>query len=222
MRANFLQELASIRTEVKEMGDKTTLSVRTAVNSFIGNNAETALRSRQYEKEVDDMYKQIDDRCIATIATQQPAAADLRFLVSSIKIANEIERVADYANNIAKIVQKKFPRMDLAALTPLSEKVKKIGDLAAGMLADAIKAYDVNDANLASQVRERDAEVNKLNKALLKDILNVAVSDPISQEAVLEYNVAIRYIERVADRATNIAELVFYTATGYRMKDKKS
>lgn len=222
MRANFEHELAGIREAVKLMGEKTTLSVITAVNSFAGNNAETAMRSRQYEKEVDSMYKEIDDQCIVTIATQQPAAVDLRFLVSTIKIANELERVADYANNIAKIVQKKFPRLDLTALDPLSEQVIEIGNMAAGMLADSIKAYEANDAALASQVRERDAVVNKLNKALLKEILNIAMTNPNNQEVVLEYNVAIRYIERVADRATNIAEWVFYIATGFRMKDKKS
>lgn len=222
MRANFVQELAGIREAVKLMGEKTTLSVITAVNSFAGNNVESAMRSRQYEKEVDSMYKEIDDRCIATIATQQPAAVDLRFLVSTIKIANEIERVADYANNIAKIVQKKFPRLDLTALDPLSERVIELGNMAAGMLADSIKAYETNDADLASQVRERDAIVNKLNKALLKEILNIAMANPNNQEVVLEYNVAIRYIERVADRSTNIAEWVFYVATGFRMRDKKS
>ncbi|MDF2568736.1 MAG: phoU 2, partial [Sporomusa sp.] len=165
---------------------------------------------------------EIDERCITTIATQQPAAVDLRFLVSTIKIANELERVADYANNIAKIVQKKFPRLDLTAVKPLSERITEIGNMAAGMLTDSIKAYECNDADLASQVRERDAVVNKLNKALLKDILEIAIANPNNQEVVLEYSVAIRYIERVADRATNIAEWVFYIATGFRMRDKKS
>ncbi len=222
LRANFLQELADIREDMKKMGEKTALSVTTAVNSFAENNVEQAILSRQCEKEVDLMYKEIDDKCIVTIATQQPAAADLRFIVSSIKIANEIERIADYANNIAKIVQKKFPNLDVVPLAPVTERITKLGELAVAMLADAIQAYESNDADLATQVRERDAEVNKLNKALLKDILTIAMASPNNQEVVLEYNVAIRYIERVADRATNIAEWVFYIATGFRMKDKKS
>jgi phosphate transport system protein len=222
LRANYLQVLADIREDITKMGEKTVLSVMTAVSSFALNNVEQAQLSRQYEKEVDAMYKAIDDKCITTIATQQPAAADLRFLVSTIKIANEVERVADYANNIAKIVQKKFPKLDLASLAPVTDGVTKLGELAAAMLADAIRAYALNDAELATQVRERDAEVNKLNKALIKDILAIAMTNPQNQEAVLEYNVAIRYIERVADRATNIAEGVFYIATGFNVKDKKS
>jgi phosphate transport system protein len=222
VRANFLQELADIRESIKTMGERATLSVETAVSSFAANDVSHAAQSRQYEKEVDAMYKEIDEKCIVTMATQQPTAIDLRFLVSSIKIANEIERVADYANNIAKIVQKKFPGLDLTSLAPLADRVSKLGEMAVAMLADSIKAYELKDANLASQVRERDAEVNKLNKQLLKDILNIAVANPGNQEAVIEYNVAIRYLERVADRSTNIAEWVFYIATGYRMRDKKS
>lgn len=222
VRAIFLQELANIKSLVIDMGEKTTASVLSAVESFTANNAEAALRSRQLEKEVDMMYTNIDEQCIATIATQQPAAADLRLLISSIKIASEIERVADYANNIAKIVQKKFPKMERNAVESLSPRIKALGDLAAQMLADAITAYDSNDANLASQVRERDAVVNQLNKGLIKDLLATAVANPNLQEVVVEYNVAIRYIERVADRATNIAESVFYIATGYRMRDKKA
>ena len=112
--------------------------------------------------------------------------------------------------------------MELSPLAPVSARITKLGDMAVEMLADSIKAYELNDANLASLVRERDVEVNKLNKQLLKDILNIAIDNPGNQEVVLEYNVAIRYIERVADRATNIAEWVFYIATGYRMRDKKS
>lgn len=110
----------------------------------------------------------------------------------------------------------------MASLAPVTDGVTKLGELAAAMLADAIRAYALNDAELATQVRERDAEVNKLNKALIKDILAIAMTNPQNQEAVLEYNVAIRYIERVADRATNIAEGVFYIATGFNVKDKKS
>ncbi|WP_371381555.1 phosphate signaling complex protein PhoU [Sporomusa aerivorans] len=222
LRANFMQELTGIREAIKNMGERATLSVQMAVGSFTTNDVSCAMRSRQYEKEVDAMYKEIDDKCIVTMATQQPAAIDLRFLVSSIKIANEIERIADYANNIAKIVQKKFPGLELSSLAPVSARITKLGDMAVEMLADSIKAYELNDANLASLVRERDVEVNKLNKQLLKDILNIAIDNPGNQEVVLEYNVAIRYIERVADRATNIAEWVFYIATGYRMRDKKS
>ncbi|BBB92673.1 phosphate-specific transport system accessory protein PhoU [Methylomusa anaerophila] len=222
MRANYLQELSNIKRLVLDMGEKTTAAVLSAVESFTTNNADAALRSRQLEKEVDVMFTDIDEQCIKTIATQQPAATDLRFLISSIKIASEIERVADYANNIAKIVQKKFPKMERNAVESFSPQIAALGHLALQMLSDAIKAYDTNDANLASQVRERDAAVNQLNKTLLKDLLAAAVANPNLQEAVVEYHVAIRYIERVADRSTNIAEWVFYIATGYRMKDKKA
>ncbi|BBB91933.1 MAG TPA: phosphate signaling complex protein PhoU [Methylomusa anaerophila] len=221
LRVNYLQELSNIKSSIINMGDKTTTSVLSAVESFITNDTEAALRSRRFEKEVDRMFSSIDEQCITTIATQQPAATDLRFLISSIKIAGEIERVADYANNIAKIVQKKFPRIEGNAVRLLAPRIKRLGNLATQMLTDAIHAYRTNDANLASQVWGQDAAVNQLNKTLLQDLVLINTTNINQQEVLADYNVTIRYIERVADRATNIAEAVFYIATGYSMRDRK-
>ena len=107
-RKLYSNELAGIKQLTLEMGQKTVDAVRFATQALISNDADIAGKARSLEKEVDVLYRQIDDRCIVSIATQQPMAGDLRFLVSTLKIATEIERIADYANNIAKMVQRKF------------------------------------------------------------------------------------------------------------------
>lgn len=221
IRKDYENEMAQVRRVITDMGDKTVASVRAAITAMVSGNPEIAALSRQYEKEVDALYKQMDEELITTIATQQPLASDLRFIVASLKIASEIERTADYGNNIAKIVQKKLSLLDPAPVQKVADTVSRMGDLAAAMLADAVKAYEINDADLATTVIERDADVNALNKSLFRTLVETTSNDPKVLEAILQVHTAIRYIERVADRSTNVAEWVFYSATGYRFKEKE-
>ena len=221
IRKGYENEMVRVRQVITEMGEKSVASIRAAISALVSGNPEIATLSRQYEKEVDVLYQAMDEELITTIATQQPLASDLRFIVASLKIASEIERTADYGNNIAKIVQKKLTLLDPAPVKRVAETVSRMGDLAVAMLADSIKSYETNDADLANQVIERDAEVNALNRALFRVLAETVSTDAKVLETVLQVHTAIRYIERVADRSTNVAEWVFYSATGYRFKEKR-
>lgn len=221
MRKQYLADLEKIRSEITEMGHKTVQSVEAAVKSLVTLNLDEAEASRQYEKIVDAMNAVIDKDCIITIATQAPAASDVRFIVSSLKIASEIERVADYANNIAKTVQKRLAADSLKPVAGLMDDIETLGMQAAAMLEEAVTAFLNNDADLASSVRAKDAEVNKIYKSLQARLPYIPLHSPEEQFALLEINNCIRYLERVADRATNVAEWVFYIATGFpAAKDK--
>ena len=203
------------------MGQKTVEAVRFAAQALINNDADIAGKARSLEKEVDVLYRQIDDRCIVSIATQQPMAGDLRFLVSTLKIATEIERIADYANNIAKMVQRKFSCEDMSPTESLKPAVDIMSREAVSMLTEALAAYEKNDADLAMLVPKRDALVNRLNKDLFRNILAMATVKKYANELAMDFPTAVRYIERVADRSGNIAEYVYYAVTGYRFPDNK-
>lgn len=220
VRKGYQAEMARIRQVIIDMGEKSVSAIRASVGALAVGKPEMADTARRYEKEVDALYEAIDQELITTIATQQPLASDLRFIVASLKIASEVERIADYGNNIAKIVQKKLAPLDPAPVKLVAETANRMGELAVDMLAGAIKAYATNDADLATQVIERDSDVNKLNKALFRILADTACASETAQEAILEVHTAIRYIERVADRSTNISEWVFYAATGFRYKKK--
>ena len=215
LRKGYVAGLEKIRGEITEMGQKTVSSVEAAVKSLVTLNRSEAEASRQLEKAVDALNAVVDKTCIITIATQAPAATDVRFIVASLKIASEIERVADYANNIAKSVQKRLSADDLKPLARLMPEIEVLGNRAAQMLADAVTAFEQNDAELANSVREQDKEVNKLYKAIQARLPFITVTNPQEQAALLEINNSVRYLERVADRATNVAEWVFYIATGF-------
>ena len=215
VRKSFDQELEMIRALIRQMGETTLKFVEASVTCLVAFDMAQAKNIRHYESEIDRMYREIDEKCVAIIATQQPIAGDLRFLIASIKIAGEIERIADYANNIAKRVQKKLPNEDLAQCGTLCGMVRTMGDQAVSMLKDSLLAYTEGDANRIDNIVSQDEMVDQLNRTLLSEIINTVAPSSKNQQTVLELHTAIRYIERVADRATNIGEAVFYMSTGF-------
>lgn len=220
-RKTFSDELAAIKRLTLDMGQKTVEAVLLSAQSLVENSAETALKARALEKQVDELYREVDDRCIVCIATQQPMAGDLRFLVSTLKIATEIERIADYANNIAKMVQKKFSQDDMSPVASMRAAVETMAKEAAAMLQEALASYEANDSNRAAEVPKRDAMVNRLNRDLFRNILAMVTMKQYANELAMDFHTVIRYIERVADRSGNIAEYVYYAATGFRFPDNK-
>ena len=217
----YSEKLAEIKQLTLEMGHKTVTAVELAAQALLGNNVEIAAQVRSLEKEVDALYKQIDERCIAFFATQQPLGRDLRFLVSTIKIAPEIERIADYANNIAKKVQKKFSREDMTPVESLKPSIDVMAREVSSMLTEAMHCYEAGDADLAMIVHQRDILVNHMNKELFKSIVTMTTRNHNVDELAMDFHTTVRYIERVADRSCNIVESVYYAVTGYRFAEKR-
>jgi len=220
-RKGYSEEMAELKKMNLDMGYKAVSAVKFAAQALLENNLEIAAQVRSLEKEVDLLYEEVDDRCVAFIATQQPMARDLRFLVSTIKIATEIERITDYANNIAKKVQKKFSQEDVTPLESLKPATDMMIREAVSMLAEALHCYKENDAELAKLITERDAVVNRLNKELFRGTVAMVAVNPYANELAMDFHTTLRYIERVADRSVKIAELVYYEVTGDRFSDKK-
>ncbi len=221
LRAGYMEELDQIRTLTQKMGEITLGFVASAVDSLVGLDAENAKRIRPAEKEIDNLYVKLDELCITTIATQQPVGRHLRFLIASFKIAIELERIADYANNIAKRVQKKMPKADLVNYMTTSGTIKAMGDIAGNMLEKAMTAYQNNDATTIDDILVQVDAVNALKRKLVHEISDVGVGNSTCK-VLLELHTSIRYIERVADRAINIGEAVFYLETGYPYIKKRN
>ena len=220
-RKGYPAELEELKTLILDMGSRTVQAVKLTKQALMENNAELAAKVRSLEKEIDLLYKESDERCIAFIATQQPMARDLRFIVSTIKIATEIERIADYANNIAKKVQKKFSQEDMTPIELLKPAVDAMAQEAVGMLIEALRCYEVNDAERALRVHERDKMVNRLNRDLFRNLVAMTIINQYSNELAMNFHTIVRYIERVADRSGNIAEFVYYEITGDSFKEKE-
>ena len=200
------------------MGNKTTLAVDQSIQAMTANDTALASQVRQTEKLVDSMYYGINEQCLETMSGGQFARTEINFIVNSLKIAMELERICDYANQIAKLVQKKFSCQDVQILSSLNLPAAKMKDQTMKMLLVALECYEKLDIDLAKQMIDADGLVDKKNRELFRDMLCVGSIHPWGQEVIMDYHVAIRYLGRVADRAANIGELVHYIVSGEPVK----
>ena len=209
-----------LQQSVIRMGNQTIAAVGKATDALIKEDAALAAEARTHEKTVDAMYQVINERCLELLAEQQRSREEVNFLATSLKIAVELERTCDYANQIAKLVQKKLVFQATDPISCLADVVTKMRKETVCMLQAAISAYHSLNSEAATKINANDCLVDQCNKQVFRDILCILSVNPWAQELVLDYHVAVRYIERMADRATNIAELVYYIASGKPFKLK--
>lgn len=196
------------------MGSKTVDAVDKAVEAMLNQDMALAQEVRAIEKRVDSMYYAINEYCLETLAAEVSARPEANLVVGSLKIAMELERICDYANQIAKLVQKKFTQQDLQKFKSCHADIAEMKAQSINMLETAMEAFQRQDDGLGKFVEEKDSSVDKMNRDLFRNMLCLVSVNPWSQEIAMDYHVAVRYIERVADRATNIAEQVYYMIHG--------
>ena len=207
-----------LKDTVLKMGEKTAQAVDQAVLSLVENDAAAAAGARDIEKQVDFLFYAVNEHCLDALTGRPASREEVNFLTASLKIAMELERTCDYANQIAKMVQKRFAAQNMAPLAPLHVSAAGMKDQSLEMLRGALRCYADLDCDLSRQVIEKDASVDKRNRDLFRDMVCLLSVHPWVQESIMDYHVTIRYIERVADRATNIAEAVYYIVNGEPLK----
>jgi phosphate transport system protein len=210
------QELEALRQEILAMGYKVEQAIEMAIDSLVKQDVKLAEHVMNGDDEIDDMEVDIEDRCMVLIARQQPLAKDLRIIGTGMKIATDLERVGDHAFDIAKIT------IQLAGqhlIKPLVD-IPRMAAMAQKMVLRSLEAYTKLDITLAEEVCRADDAVDDLYQQILRELLTYMLEDPrnITQSTQLLF--VARYLERVADHATNIGEWVIYLATGQRMRKK--
>lgn len=207
-----------LKDAVLALGNKTLLAVDKSIQALLTNATSNTDEVRKLEHLVDTMYYGINEYCLDTLATRNFSREEINFITSSLKIAMELERICDYANQIAKLVQKKLSRQNTDILTNIVMLTSIMKDHTLDMLKQSLQSYEATDVNLAKSIIEKDSSVDKMNKDLFREMLCLTAIHPWMQEVIMDYHIAIRYIERVADRTTNISELVYYIANGESLK----
>lgn len=190
------------------MGKQTCTAVEKAISALLINDITAASEVRRIEKEVDELFAFVDKHCLDTLAEGEYSRGQLVFLLNSLKIAIELERICDYANQIAKLVQRKFSQQDMQEIDRLAIIVSIMKTEVAGMLQCAVKAYEFLDLGLIAGIQARENIVDEKTKEVFRGILCILSINQWVQELVLDYHVAVRYVERTADRALNITEFV--------------
>ncbi|MEL7633792.1 MULTISPECIES: phosphate signaling complex protein PhoU [Sporomusa] len=216
IRHNYDQELEQLRQSLLTMGMAVAGAIDDAVNSLARQDAELAGRVMDYDDEIDQMEIDIEDKCMVLIARQQPIARDLRIIGTGLKITTDLERMGDHAYDIAKIA------LDMAnqpLIKPLVD-IPRMAQMSQKMLKDALDAYITLDITLAEQVCLNDDEVDNIYHQVFRELLTYMMEDPRTITQATQLIFVARYLERVADHATNIAEWTIYLVTGQRRRKK--
>lgn len=212
IRERFDEELKGLQNKLIELGNFSVDALGKAVHALETQNVDVALEIMENDNEADRLEEEINDVAILLIAKQQPVAIDLRRVIVAIKIANDIERIADFAVNIAKSTI----RIGKEPLIKPIEHIKQMHEINKEMLRLALEAYNEEDTVKAKQVADMDDEVDSLYGETIKELLQLNLEKPEFIPQITQLSFICRYLERAADHTTNIAENVFYLVKGRR------
>ena len=207
----FDRDLETIQALVVKMGGMVEAAISDAAIALETRDEELAELVRSRDKAIDRLEAQINEDAARLIALRAPTATDLRMVLAVMKIAASLERVADYAKNIAK-------RTPVLAQLPLIEgagmALRRMASAVDRMLQDALDSYIRRDAELAEDVRQRDLEVDQMYNALFREFLTHMMEDQRNISPCMHLHFIAKNIERMGDHATSIAEQVIYLVTG--------
>jgi phosphate transport system protein len=213
-REGFHRRIKELEQDITAMGEMVIDAVQQSVAALKNLNADQARQVIAHDVQVDKKRWELEDRCVDLIATQQPVASDLRELIATLSVVRDLERIGDYAEGIGKIVLLHGDEPLVRSLTYLPLMAEK----AIGMLRRSIEALVRRDAKVARAICDEDDEVDGLYDQAYRDLIGYMIKDPtvITRATYLIW--AAHNVERIADRATNIAESVVYLVTGTPME----
>jgi len=211
---HFHDELSQVKVRLLTLSSEAEAAVQLAVEALLERSPDKAHRVIAADRVIDRMEVEIEEQCLNLLALQQPMAKDLRLIVASIKIANDLERVGDHAVNIAQSADRLSKHRPI---TPEPEIVE-MARLAREMLSDAIEAFVRSDANAGREICLRDDKVDALNRSMFRILLTHMMEDPHSIGSGLELLLVSRNLERIADLATNVGEDVVFVVEGKSIK----
>ncbi|WP_445505780.1 phosphate signaling complex protein PhoU [Niallia sp. 03091] len=210
VREKFELELREQQMKLTEIGEFSINALQKSLEALKTKNIDLALEIIDNDSKADMMYEEINDFAILLIAKQQPVAIDLRRIIVGIKIATDIERIADFAVNIAKATI----RIGSQELVKPVAHVEKMVGITCNMLELALKAFNEEDTKLAIKIAEIDDEVDHLYGVAINELMDISRQKPEFVQQVSHLTFVCRYLERAADHTTNIAESVFYLVKG--------
>jgi phosphate transport system protein len=211
----FDQDIDRLRALISQMGGLAEHAIGEAMRCLVQRDLEGAQRVVEDDKKLDALEMETERRAVQLIALRAPMAGDLRDVVAALKISGVVERIGDYAKNIAKRV----PLLEGASKIEPVSLLPEMARIATAMVTDVLNAFVERDAQAAVSVCERDQAVDDFYDSIFRTLLTHMMQNPqnIGQSAHLLF--VAKNLERVGDHATNIAEMVYYAATGQHMSE---
>ena len=203
---HYEQELQELKDKLLLLGGMVEEMIGSAMRSLLDRDPDLARRVIDSDPRVDAAELEIDHHCLNLLALRQPAASDLRFIATALKIVTDLERIGDTAVNLA---ERSIELNEEPPLKPYID-IPRMAILSSTMLREALDAFVRHDAAAARSIVSRDDEVDNLNKQLFRELVSYMIEDPHTITRAMELILVARNLERVADLATNIAEEVVF------------
>jgi phosphate transport system protein len=208
-------ELDRLRGTICEMGGLAEAVISDAMQALVRRDPEAAALVVARDRKIDALEAEVERQAVQIMAVRAPMADDLREVVAALKIAGVVERIGDYAKNIAKRV----PSVEDSSIPPLS-LLPEMARLASEMLHNVLDAFAARDARKAAEVRERDTAVDDFYNSIFRALLAHMIENPHDITPATHLLFVAKNLERIGDHATNVAEMVYFAATGDYLGDR--
>lgn len=206
----FDEELRGLKEKILRMGLLVETAIRDSIKSLVERDSELARKVIRRDHQINALDVEIDEECIRLIALRQPKAGDLRFLTTAMKITTDLERMGDLAEDIC---ERAIELNEEPPLKPYID-IPRMAEIAQGMLKDVLDAFVKKEISSAYDVIGRDDEVDNLTVQIFNELMFFMVQDPKTVSRAIKITYVSKYLERIADHATNIAEMVIYMVEG--------
>ena len=215
---SFDQELGQIESLLLEMGGIVETQIAESIDGLINRDIDLCQKVRKDDKKVDQLEVRTDELAIRLLALRQPMAADLRSVVCALKVSTNLERVGDYAKNIAKrgIILAEYPPIGSSSNT-----IKRMGKMVREMVGQVLDAFVKRDVAMANELRRRDEEVDHMHNTLFRELLTHMMEDPRNITTCMHLLFVAKNIERMGDHVTGVAEQITYLVTGVLPDDDR-
>jgi phosphate transport system protein len=206
MQRHFHEELETLKQTLLAMGGLVEDQIRRAVRALVERDSDLAQDVIDRDREVNAYDVEVDEKCVELLALHQPTAGDLRFITTAMKIVTDLERIGDQAVNIGQRVVELNREPQLKPYIDLP----RMADRAQRMVKESLDAFVARDTELARQVCGEDDAVDALKEQIFRELLTFMMEDPKTIPRAIRLILISRFLERVADHATNIAEMVIF------------
>ena len=215
---SFDTDLQQLASKIAEMGRLDDEQIASAAEALIKRDIALARHVISADDRIDALQRDIEEKAITTIARRQPMAVDLREIVGALRISNDLERVGDLAENIAKRVMLLTDELRIRAVVL---ELQHMVDLARDQLSRVLRSYERHDIKEALDVWHKDLEIDAVNTSLFRELLTYMMEDPRNITFCTHMLFCAKNIERIGDHATNIAETVYYIVEGRSLPSER-
>lgn len=207
MRSKFDEQLYILNQKLIQMGQAIEKNIQDAIEALVNGNVEKANEIITADDDIDKMQREIENLCFGLLIQQQPVAKDLRLITAAMKMVTDMERIGDHSVDISEMTE----FLSVHKMNDKFQTLKNMAGEATVMLIQSIDAFTEKDAELARKVIAHDDVVDNLFMNVKEELIHLIVTNPEEGEAGLDMLMIAKYLERIGDHATNIAEWVIYS-----------